>query len=345
MFVIKTNGTIIDCYRIIQKSIFMKHLFFLIPILLLFSCSNSNSNKIILKDSSGRMNHLLVVINNQDWQGKIGNAVREVLAKEVVGLPQPEPMFHLNQISKRGFTSFLNANRNIIFVEYGEKNHFEIKDDIYAEPQKIVIIRGKNKSEIIKLINDNASKITTSLRNGDLKTFRRKRLKKHWKTDKVVIFNELNITMKIPTTYGKAVDSKEYAWFVKDISDGYQNILIYTMPITNEADENGENIIKARDLKGYYIPGAKEGMHMITEKAFTPYRFNTKIDGLNAFETRGKWEMKGDWMAGPFLNYTIVDKKNNRLIVIEGSTYAPNNMHKRDFMFELEAILKTIRIE
>ncbi len=49
-------------------------------------------------------------------------------------------------------------------------------------------------------------------------------------------------------------------------------------------------------------------------------------------------------MAGPFLNYTVVDKSNNRLVVVEGFAYAPAT-NKRDYMFELEAILKTLKIK
>jgi len=48
-------------------------------------------------------------------------------------------------------------------------------------------------------------------------------------------------------------------------------------------------------------------------------------------------------MAGPFLNYTVVDKANDRLVVFEGFTYAPS-VNKRDFVFELEAIAKSLKI-
>ncbi|HIE45165.1 MAG TPA: DUF4837 family protein, partial [Flavobacteriaceae bacterium] len=44
---------------------------------------------------------------------------------------------------------------------------------------------------------------------------------------------------------------------------------------------------------------------------------------------------------GPFLNYALLDKKNNRIIVVEGSVYAPS-IAKRDYLFELEALLKTL---
>jgi len=81
---------------------------------------------------------------------------------------------------------------------------------------------------------------------------------------------------------------------------------------------------------------------MITETAYSPHIKNTQLSGNDAFEVRGKWEVKGDFMAGPFLNYSVIDEKNDRMLVVEGFTYAPN-INKRDYMFELEAILKTLK--
>ena len=321
------------------------HKIFLFSMMLIFLIScDSKPGKRILVDSSGRMNHILVVINNDDWQGKVGDAIRSTLAIDVVGLPQSEPLFHLNQISPKGFTSFLTSNRNIIFITYGTENSFKIKQNIYAKPQKVVHIEAKNKEELIKLIHNNKTKIINTIRNSDLKVYQKKHLKKHYDPKSSPLLSELDIDLKIPFIYEKSQDTKEYLWYVKDIPEGYQNILIYSVPITSLADQNGENIIETRDLKGTYIPGAKEGMHMITEKAFTPQRIEIKLNGKKTYETRGTWEMKGDYMAGPFLNYTIVDKKNNRLIILEGFTYAPN-IKKRNYMFELEAILKTIEVK
>ena len=48
-------------------------------------------------------------------------------------------------------------------------------------------------------------------------------------------------------------------------------------------------------------------------------------------------------MSGPFVNYVIEDKVNNRLIVVEGFAFAPS-VQKRDYMFELEAIIKSLKI-
>ena len=83
---------------------------------------------------------------------------------------------------------------------------------------------------------------------------------------------------------------------------------------------------------------------IIRDSAGNPVTFDAKIDGKKAYETRGKWEVKNDFMAGPFLNYTVVDKQQNRLIVFEGFTYAPS-INKREFVFELEAIAKSMKIQ
>ena len=93
-----------------------------------------------------------------------------------------------------------------------------------------------------------------------------------------------------------------------------------------------------------YIPGQIEGSYMITEEAYTPHVFEIEMLGRKTFETRGKWEVKDMYMAGPFLSYSVVDKPNNRIVVVEGFTFAPS-IKKRDYMFELEAILKTLKIE
>jgi hypothetical protein len=124
---------------------------------------------------------------------------------------------------------------------------------------------------------------------------------------------------------------------------GNNNIIVYSLPL-NDKTISQENIIPMRDKIGEkYIPGSKEGMYMITEAAYTPRTVKTKFLENHAFETRGKWEVKNDFMAGPFLNYAIIDEKNERLLVVEGFTYAPS-VNKREFLFELEAIAKSLVI-
>ena len=152
--------------------------------------------------------------------------------------------------------------------------------------------------------------------------------------------------MKIPKKYNKVDDTGDFVWYRYHLNGGNSmELLAYTVPITSEDDENGNNIVAIRNAIGKkYIPGQIEDSYMITEEAYTPHVFEVKLNERKAFEARGKWEVKNVYMAGPFLSYTVVDKPNNRLVVVEGLTYAPS-INKRDYMFELEAILKTLVIQ
>ncbi len=54
------------------------------------------------------------------------------------------------------------------------------------------------------------------------------------------------------------------------------------------------------------------------------------------------WDVAGDYMAGPFVNYTLLDQANKRWLVIEGFAFAPS-VSKREYMFELNTIVRSLR--
>ena len=55
------------------------------------------------------------------------------------------------------------------------------------------------------------------------------------------------------------------------------------------------------------------------------------------------WEVKGQFMAGPFLNYQIkTNSKNNQQIMLDGFVYSPGT-DKREYIFELEAIMRSLK--
>ena len=86
----------------------------LIIFVTLISCNKDE--KLTLVGSTGRINHVLIVIKNSDWQGEIGDALRDIIAKPIDGLPQEEAQFSINQIAPESFNTFFKRNRNILFV-------------------------------------------------------------------------------------------------------------------------------------------------------------------------------------------------------------------------------------
>jgi hypothetical protein len=313
---------------------------------LLFSCEEST---IILPRSVGSFNKVLVVAKNSSWEGIVGNEIRESFGELMVGLPQPERTLSVAQVTPRGFNSMMRNNRNILVTEISDKEVVNYVYNRYASPQTIVYVSAKDEKGIATMLKNNHQKIIKTFKDSDLKLLQNVFGEKNVDDSKYKTLQNLNISLTIPEEFKTVDDTGDFLWLRQHLRSGIargtgsNNILVYSLPLTDN-EIASDSIISMRNAIGEkYIPGAKEGMYMITEAAYTPYTVTTEILGNKTYETRGKWEVKNDFMAGPFLNYAIVDKKNNRLLVIEGFTYAPS-VEKREFVFELEAIAKTVQI-
>jgi hypothetical protein len=311
---------------------------------LLISCDTGGGKK-TLKEANGRMNNLLIVMKNSEWQGEVGDELRKFIAEPVLGLPQPEAQFEVTQIPPESFGTMFKASRSVLQIGIGDRNSFTIDTNVYAEPQKIITIIGTSKEALILEIQKNGKALISEFKNADLLTFQRSINKNHWDPTKMPTFSKHGYSIKIPKTFSIVEDNGDFVWYRMRLDGGNSmELFSYTVPIKSIDDENGNNLVAIRDTIGKkHIPGEVEGSYMITEEAYTPHIFEVKLDGKKALEAKGKWEVKGVYMAGPFLSYSIIDKAKNRLVVVEGLTYAPS-MNKRDYMFELEAIMKTIKI-
>lgn len=208
-----------------------------------------------------------------------------------------------------------------------------------------MVISGNSAKEIIDQINKNAKRIISTFKATEIKE-KQRRMAKSLHKDKS-IEEALGVTINFPSVYRIAKQEGSFFWLRRDIENGDANLIIYEMPIDAITDdENAINdIIKMRDSIGkVHIPGPIEGSYMITEESYTPFLNNTIIDNKSAFETKSTWEVKNAFMAGPFINYAVKDEVNNRLIVIEGFVFAPSTA-KRDNIFELEAIIRSLKIK
>jgi hypothetical protein len=184
----------------------------------------------------------------------------------------------------------------------------------------------------------------TKFRQSEIKVFQN-RIKQDSLIDTKYLKEKFNIKTAIPAKYKMVMRGKKFIWYKKDITSGNVSLVFYQIPLNSIKDDNKaiNRITFIRDSIGrIYIHGAVPRTRMITEPAFSPYISKTKIFNKPTFETRGNWELLHESMNGPFINYAIQDKTNNRILVIEGFCYAPSKQ-KRDLMFELEAIIKSVQ--
>ena len=239
-------------------------------------------------------------------------------------------------------------NRSDSIIENHEdldkEENFYTNNDVYASPQTTLTILAKDKEELIESIRTHADDIIGIFKKNDLALYQRKVTKDFHNPDDIETLNTLGISMKIPFEYKQVEDSGQFLWYRNTFERGLLNIIAYEIPFIEESFSE-ESLVSFRDSIGKnYIPGQFENTYMRTEPQFKPITETVEFNNFKSLESRGLWFVEGDYMGGPFISYTIEDEENDRLIVVEGFSYSPGSK-KRDVVFELEAILKTIELK
>ena len=323
-----------------------KNLFIFALGLILFSCKNdTNKEERYLPSSGGTTNLLTIVSDDNLWNGEVGDATRGVFASPVYGLTQEEPIFTLKQMNPKAFHDFVKTSRTFVEFKKGSPKGIKFVKDVYATPQLGIIISAENNEELKTVLEDNSTLMIDEIKSVELNHKVEEMAKNPLNIAEVSEVFGIDLTVLF--SYRVAKKTNEFVWLRKDIKNGDLNLLIYEVPYGTIKNDSLtiKNIVKLRDSIGKtHIPGPVKNSYMITEKHFSPYLGKTTIDDKQVFESRGVWDVKNDYMAGPFINYIIDDKKNNRQLVLEGFTYAPQ-IAKRDYMFELESIIKSIQIQ
>ena len=317
-----------------------------IRVLLLFfvvlGCQNRPSTPLI-KSSNGNINTISVVMPDLLWETEVGDAVRAAFAFPAEGLPQKEPLFDLKQIPPEVFTGFTRLSRMVLWVGFGDEVVIRTDKNRYASPQQMAVLSAPDTATLVEMILSQSSGIIKSFKKGEVAERQRRTLKSTLNQN--ALQDRFGIDLSIPSAYNVFKEEKSTVWFQREIRKGHVNLIVYALPRTTKLDFEYPltDIIRIRDSVGQaFIPGRLTSTHLITEAAYEPYVYKTTINGMRTVETRGTWEVKGDFMAGPFLQFLLDDKKNNRFLVMEGFVFAPT-VAKRDYVFETEAIMKSMQ--
>ena len=321
----------------------MTHLFrFLFIVLLLVSCQNKVDRKdAYVPESSGNLNHVTIVIPEKEWNSSLGDTVRTELQQIYEGLPVDEPQYSLNYLNPKTFTGFARQGRNVVWFQKDSTARFQLAQNQFARPQIVALITGEDAEIQEYYLQENATLLRQTIAENERKE-KIRRISKSLTTEKTLL-NRFGIQLKYPSAYETVKDTINFVWIQKPVRKGHLNLIVYSLEEDRLGDKFSEQILDIRDSIGKaHVPGRLKGSYFITERAFRPYFYKTQLDGKSAYLTKGTWEVANDFMAGPYINYAILDSISKRWIVVEGFAFA-TSANKRDYMFELNTILSTFK--
>lgn len=328
----------------------IKKLAIIIWIFVLVSCqSSTNNKKLIITNITGELNDVLVVMDSFLWNQDAGKEIKEVLEYSYMVLPEYEPSFKVIQIENKDFTNIFQLYRNIIVVdikEKFEKSKIWYGKDVYAKTQAFIKIQAKNTAALNALIKENEEKIKVYFHQAEI-TRLQASYKNHIASDVVKrIRKKFGIKVNIPANYKLFTDTTDFAWISFETPNMTQSILIYSRPYINTSQWKKDYLINYRNFIGKkYVPGPRKNSYMTTESEM-PIEYRVGQDSLNHYYAiaKGLWKVQNDFMGGPFISYSFLNKEETKLITLEGFVYNPKK-DKRKYMMQLEAIIKTARVE
>lgn len=324
-----------------------KYLFYLSVALvaLVFSSCNGKTN-VFAPTSSGRPYELLVVINHNLWERPAGRALFDVLDSDVPGLPQSERSFRIMYTDPQNFDMTLKPIRNIIIADVQNiytKPSFKYAKDTYASPQLILTIQAPNDAEFEKFVTENKQTIIDFFTRAEMNRQISQLEKKHSDMISTKVGSLFDCGIWLPAELIGSKEGENFFWASTNAATGDQNFVMYSYPYTDKDTFTKEYFVHKRDsVMKANIPGSKEGMYMMTDSLMTDVR---PINAHNDYtmEARGLWRMKNDYMGGPFVSHTRLDKENQRVITAEIFVYSPDKK-KRNLVRQMEASLFTLKL-
>jgi len=326
----------------------MKQIFVLTLISMMFaSCVTDADRQPIKPNPTGKAGEIIVVINDSKWNTEIGDTIFYTLSYPFPILPQDEPFFDVVQIPHSAFQSIFKTHRNIIFINIGIE-HQETKitktQSKWSKYQLVYNFYAPNDSAMITLWGNNFETVKKDFFNADLLRFQAA-YKPYQNLDVITKVKDMyGIDIQIPTEFNSDELKDDFYWVTKETNTTTQGIFIYTYPYTDTNTFTTDYLVAKRDenLKKY-VPGPNPNTYMQTEKRVPIYSEEMMLNGNYAYVLRGLWYTENYLMGGPFVNISVLDETNNRIITIEAYVYA-GKLDKKFYLWQTEAIVRTMKI-
>ncbi len=320
------------------------HLLFIIPALFIFfSCNNSGYNNTPM--AHGNPGEIIVVMSNESWNSEPGDSMKAIFNDYCPAVPLEEHIFDLHQIPKGKFIDQNLYHRNIIYQEINPdltETKTVFSKDKYAQNQVFVNISAPNQAAFVQELSKYRHNLIKLFLEADRDRWITQ-LSKNVNTNvSNKILDRYNISIKIPSNYYLDEYRDNFSWISHESRTYTMAIFIYTYPLTDTTEFTTKYLIaKRNEILKENVPGERPGSYMTTEVKYDyPHLKIINHNGIETAVMRGLWRVHGDFMGGPFVSYTKIDKPRQKLVCVEAYVYYPNE-ETRDKIRQLEGIIYT----
>lgn len=297
------------------------------------------------KTSQGAPYELVVVADHPEWDGPVGDTLRAMFHEQFPMINRQETRFDVLRVLPGSFKNLIARHRNILIVDVDSKyaeSSLELFNDVYATPQVVIRAYAPDEASMSQLIDTRRDDIMLLLEYAERE---RDVLQARGHTPEAVkkaIKDKFGFDMGTGSGFTVRSEDENFLWLSYEMPTSSQGIVIYAYPFSGLKDFQTENLLRRRNEFVARIPGEIQGSYMISNPDIAEVVYK-KIDERQWAEMRGFWDVEGDFMGGPYVNYSTLDAPNQRVVAIDFYVYSPNpQLSQRNYIKQLEHYLYTV---
>ncbi len=300
-------------------------------------------------NSQGSPYELIVVCPQAEWEGELGDTLRSALLAPVPFLNQTEPHFDILRVTPQNFSTnnLVARHRNILQVlisEEVEQADVAVQYDKTASPQIVLTLQAPSQAAAVEFVSENRAELILALESAERKRDVDFANKFTVESLNKLIEDEFGVHMRIPQGYTLRSESDDFLWISYEYPEASQGLMLYSYPVKSVTESlSAEALTKARNEFARRVPGPTDGSYMTTYSEMTPGYRLFRLNGRLWVEMRGFWDVEGDFMGGPYVSYSTIDTRTNRVFTLDCYVFSPN-LGKRNFVRGLEHILYSVEI-
>jgi hypothetical protein len=158
------------------------------------------------------------------------------------------------------------------------------------------------------------------------------------------IVEKFGFDMAVGPGYTIRKEAENFLWLSYEMPISSQGIVIYSYPFSGVRDFEIAPLLARRNEFVSLIPGENKGSHMSTNTDYKELTYS-KIGGRQWAELHGFWNVAGDFMGGPYTNFSTLDAANQRVLAIDFYVYSPDpQLSQRNYIRQLEHLLHTVKL-
>ena len=301
------------------------------------------------KTTTGKNYQVVVLCDDDVWQGDLADAVCDLLEEDIPGLVRPEGYFDIVKQTPASKATD-NEKRHGILLSFNiapltEEASYSIANNTYAHPQLILTIKAATAEQAVEFIKANKEELhkvmIASEREEYLKGAKRKPAKQLMED----FTKATGYTMLIPANFSKANPADEtLTWYIRDYKNKAQYIFAFTTEYNPELgiQATSADIVNSINAKFNTISSKDVGGSRMQIDTYRDIVADiVEINNRKLLELRGCWEVSTDYMGGSFTSYTIFNPETSTATVIVFALYAPEDGH-RYLMHEMEDLIYTL---